>query len=89
MEPDASTHSLKEKSLSTTQVSEKTPEPVEPIPSEHLTREANIIEKDPSTEKKSHQRIRRPPRASDEPSHRRKLEFSVGDGLKWQEASLE
>lgn len=71
------------------QVLEITTEPDKPVPSEYLTRETNITEKDLPTEKKSHRRTRRQPPTNNEPSQHRKLEFSIGDGLKWQEASLE
>ena len=71
------------------QLSETTIEPIKPVPSEYLTRETNITGKDLPVEKKSRRRTRRHPTTNNDSSQYRKLEFSIGDGLKWQEASLE
>ena len=66
-------------------MSEETNESSEPAAANHLTRGANITEKDLPIKKK----VRRPIPTNDDSSQYRKLEFSVGDGLKWQEASME
>ena len=80
-----STNSLNDKKSYQAQMSEETNESSEAAPTNFLTRGANITEKDLPIKKK----VRRPIPTNDEPSQHRKLEFSIGDGLKWQEASME
>lgn len=80
-----SNDSLNEKSSYHAQMSEEPDQSLEPSSTTYLTREINLTEKDLPTKKK----VRRQTTTNDESSQFRKLEFSVGDGLKWHEASME
>jgi len=80
-----SMNSLKDKSSSNVDASESVYDLLQSNLTTFLTREGNITENDLPSKK----RIRRQTTNSDELSKYRKLEFSVGDGLKWQEASTE
>jgi hypothetical protein len=81
--------SLNEKSPLNAQISEDPIDSVDPPSTTYLTREINITENDLPTQKKARRNVRRPTSTNNDSSHFRKLEFSVGDGLKWQEASME
>jgi len=80
-----SMNSLRDKSLSNVDASENSNDLIKPI----LKREENITENDLPAKKRTRHRVRHHTTASNDSSTLRKLEFSVGDGLKWQEASVE
>ncbi len=80
-----SMHSLKDKSLFNVNASENSNDLIKPL----ITREENITENDLPAKKRTRRRVRHHTTNSDDSSTFRKLEFSIGDGLKWQEASVE
>jgi hypothetical protein len=82
-----SINSLKDKSSFNEQASENTTDEIKSDLAPLISREENITENDLPTKQRT--RRRRHTTTSDESSQFRKLEFSVGDGVKWQEASLE
>ena len=76
-----SINSLKDKSLPNVDDSLK------PTSTTCLIRDKNITVNDLPAKKRTHRRRKKV--ADDDPSKFRKLGFSMGDGLKWQEASME
>ena len=86
-----STDSLKEKSSSNIDTPQNSNNSLKSNSTTCLVRDENIIDNDILLKKKvrRRRRRRRETTTSDEQSKFRKLGFSVGDGLKWQETSTE
>jgi hypothetical protein len=83
-----STNSLKDKSSSNVHASESANDLTESNLITFIAREENITQNALPAKKRTRRR-RRQTTNSDDSSKFRKLEFSVGDGLKWQETSME
>jgi hypothetical protein len=82
-----SMNSLKEKSSSDVDTSQNPNNSSKSSPTTTLIRDENMIVNDKPVKKRTHRR--RQTTTSNESSKFRKLGFSIGDGLKWQEVSME